>query len=96
MIIVLHRERDMKGRPCRTTRIITGVEFTTVRNFGTDEEPEICFGWQRDNGKLGQAVLLDRWEEIYVLHSELINSRPLSNLEWVKGGPNFVRHREAL
>lgn len=86
----------MKGRPCRATRIITGVEFTIVRNFGTDDEPEVCFGWQRNNGKPGNAVLLDRWEQIFVLHSELISNTPLSNLEWIKGEPTFTRHPERI
>lgn len=63
-----------------STRIICGVSFIHRKVINGED----LFGWFRKGRVFGQAVLVDRWEAIYVLHDELLSNRPLTNLEWIK------------
>lgn len=64
------------------TRDITVTDFQV---FTADGEEMI--GWVTDDDSRGEATPLSEWEIVYVLHPTLIRSRPLSNLEWIKGEP---------
>ena len=89
-----------KGRSTHTIKITSFEVRNVVVGFFHENDVEavdnalVFFPVARP--EMGGCVHLSQWDVVYILHDDLCNSKPLSNLQWFKGGSDFIRHKASL